>query len=500
MTNKSGTNKVIIAGAGIAGLTAGIYAQQSGFDTTILEMHSIPGGNSTSWRRGGFLFEGGMHWLTGSNSNIPLNRIWRDVGALDDSIPVSYRDPYFTYDDKGIKVHLYRNADKLKEHLISVSPEDTREIVSLCREVKSFSKLKMPITDIKGVRVKEKSSISLKLLIDMLPVLPGISKFNKLSIGEYCERFRHPAIRSMLSGMIGEEYSASTLFFTLACFASGDGGYPKGGSLSMALRMAKRYEELGGRIIYGTRVERVDVENSRAVGVVANGEKIPTDAVIVTADTLCAIDSLFGEQLHEPWMEKLRRNTKFTACTFISLGVGEDLSDLPESLVFGLEEPIEYAGGKVDSLGFHNYAKYEGYAPEGCSSLTTALLGDTYDYWKELRSRGEYDKEKQRIADAIIDRISHKVPRIRDKIRIVDVATPLTYERYCGTYHGSWMTMTGKGDKTTQYPLKPKSIDRLYFAGQRLVTPGGLPVAAYTGRNAVQYLCRDFGEVFQVCK
>ena len=43
--------KIIIVGAGLAGLTAGIYARQSGFDVTIYESHSIPGGASTSWRR-----------------------------------------------------------------------------------------------------------------------------------------------------------------------------------------------------------------------------------------------------------------------------------------------------------------------------------------------------------------------------------------------------------------------------------------------------------------
>ena len=40
--------KIIIVGAGLAGLTAGIYARQSGFDVTIYESHSIPGGASTS--------------------------------------------------------------------------------------------------------------------------------------------------------------------------------------------------------------------------------------------------------------------------------------------------------------------------------------------------------------------------------------------------------------------------------------------------------------------
>lgn len=59
--------KVIVVGAGIAGLSAGIYAAQSGFDVTIIEKHTIPGGVCTSWRRKGYLFEGAIHWLAGSS-------------------------------------------------------------------------------------------------------------------------------------------------------------------------------------------------------------------------------------------------------------------------------------------------------------------------------------------------------------------------------------------------------------------------------------------------
>lgn len=58
---------IIIIGAGIAGLTAGIYARLSGFDVTILEQHTIPGGMCTGWRRKGYLFDGAMHWMTGSS-------------------------------------------------------------------------------------------------------------------------------------------------------------------------------------------------------------------------------------------------------------------------------------------------------------------------------------------------------------------------------------------------------------------------------------------------
>ena len=83
------------------------------------------------------------------------------------------------------------------------------------------------------------------------------------------------------------------------------------------------------------------------------------------------------------------------------------------------------------------------------------------------------------------------------KIAVWDVATPLTYERYLGSYKGSWMSLMTKGMSNVNYSGKPESIRNLYFAGQRLVSPGGLPVALTTGRTAVQHLCIDTDTMFQ---
>lgn len=489
--------KVIIVGGGIAGLTAGIYAMQSGFDVTILEMHTIPGGNSTSWKRDGYFFEGGMHWLTGSGKDQPLYKEWCNLGALGVDVPVYNRDPFHTYNYKGEDVCLYRDVNKLEKHFLSISPNDKKEIQALCKDIKKFSKMSMPIMDIKGVKVKEKQTMPLSMLFKMLPVFPRMYSLSKIATSEYVERFKHPAIREILRVVLGSDYNASALMFTLACFASGDGGYPEGGSLSMALRMAKRYENLGGQIKYGKRVQKVLVKNGRAVGVVVNDEEILADAVVITADTLSAIDNLFDKPLHEPWMEKMRTNTKLAMNTFICLGIEADLSDLPGNLLFLLDTPFSYAGNEIHSVGINNYATFKGYAPKGCTSVTLALLGDTYDYWKNAKTSGTYEQEKKLLADTIIEKLSAKLPQIKDKVVVWDVATPLTYERYCGTYKGSWMTVLEKGDKATTYPNTSENIANLYFAGQRLQPPGGLPVAASTGRTAIQYLCRDTDSVFQ---
>lgn len=48
--------KIIIVGAGISGLSAGVYAVRSGFDAEIIEQHFTFGGFSTSWKRKRILF------------------------------------------------------------------------------------------------------------------------------------------------------------------------------------------------------------------------------------------------------------------------------------------------------------------------------------------------------------------------------------------------------------------------------------------------------------
>jgi phytoene dehydrogenase-like protein len=490
---------IIIIGAGIAGLTAGVYARQSGFDATIYESHAIPGGASTSWRRKGYLFEGGLHWLTGSSPKAPINRLWREVGALDDTVSVYDRDPFITVELGGKTARLYRDEEKLRAHLLALSPEDEREINKLCRDIRAFKGVMAPVTDIKGVRVRHQSAPDASSLLSMLPALPRLSYYKNHTGDEIARRFKSPVIRLLLNCVAGGENNGLAIIFTLATLAAGDGGYPEGGSLAMAERIAGKFTSLGGEIRYGRLVEKVWTENGAARGVIVNGERIAVDAVIVTQDTLAAVDTLFDPLIREPWAEKMRKNTVPLLDTFIALGVEADLSDVPESLVFEAAEPLPFCGTALPVIGVNNYARYVGYAPEGCSALTCILGGDTYDYWKARRVDGTYEAEKRKLAEAFIRVLEKRLPQIAGKVAVWDVATPLTYERYLHSYKGSWMSVMGKGEATTSYPMKPAGISNVYFAGQRMMVPGGLPVALETGRRAVQYLCRDADAIFQGC-
>jgi len=487
--------KIVVIGAGISGLSAAIYAQRSGFDVTLCEQHSIAGGMCTSWKRKGYLFEGAVHWLTGSSPKTELYQIWKETGALNDTVRVFQHEPFYTVEFNGQIISLFRDIEKTAKHLIAISPSDEKRIRRLVSDVKAFANMQMPIFDIRGLKAQNPKRISLGAVLKMLPAFPKMGRLNKMSCKDYAEQFEHPGIKQLLNMM--PDYSAISLIFTLSTFDTGDGGYPEGGSLAMIDRMVKTFRELGGKLFLRTPVKKVNIEKGSTgnivTGVMLENETLAADAVIVTQETMAALDGLFDEPLHDAWLMKLHQNTKPAVCTFIGVGIR---AKIPQISTWTLDEPVIYAGQSVTELSFCNYAGYEGYAPEGCSTLTTALMGDTYDFWKQAKEEGRYEEEKSVLAKQISRAICQKYPQAENNIEVIDIATPLTYERYTGAYHGSWMSITGAGDKMKSYPGFVKNVSGLYFAGHRLMPPGGLPVALVSGRKAAQMVCRQFNVMF----
>jgi phytoene dehydrogenase-like protein len=490
------SRKIIIIGAGVAGLCAGVYTQRSGFDVTILEQHTIPGGMCTSWKRGGYLFEGGIHWMTGSSPRTALYDIWQETGALNDGVKVLYDEPFRSVEWEGKVVCLYRDLRKMQAHFNEIFPEDAQATRRLVSAVKAFSKVEMPIMDLEGVKTAHPRKMSMGMLLKMIPAIPKMASAGKLSIAEYTNAFKHPALRLLLNNVVplAEEYSATSLLFTLATLAAGDGGYPEGGSLAMTKRMADTFTGLGGKILYKTKADKVVMRDGAAAGVASGGEVMVADAVIVTQETLAAAERLFDTPPKDEWLLKLKRDVKPAVCCFIGIGVR---AKLPETPMFEVPEPIRCGGFSYPLLAFNNYSNYLGYAPEGCTALTTALMGDSYDFWKKARDEGRYETEKRAVADQAVAALCRKHPEAEGKVEVVDVATPLTYERYTGASKGSWMSVMGKGETpTSSCPCTLEDTKGVYFAGHRTRLPGGLPSALISGRDAAQMVCRQFDVVF----
>ncbi len=495
--------RVVVIGAGISGLSAGIYAARAGFDVTILEQHNIPGGLSTSWSRKGYYFEGGMHWLTGSSPKMPLNKIWRETGALKDNNSIENRDPlYNVIDENGKVLSLYRYLPKMQQALIEYAPEDKARIKKMCRAIRDFTNFHMPVLDTKGCKCRTPVKINPGEFIKMLPAILRVPGLIKTSYMEYVSKFRNKNLRHLLSSVIGYRYNALSFIYTLGSFAAGDCGYPAGGSIRMANNMLETYKSLGGKILFRTKAENIQVDDYMVRGVVAAGpgkddsRVLPADAVIITQDARAAVDCLFDTMIDEPWVNTMRHEAVTEQNMFIGLGVKADLSRLPYCCVFPLKKPFEYAGSKWTELRIYNYAAYKDHAPEGCTTLTCLLIGESYGFWKAAKADGTYKAKKEELGQLFVKQLAEFIPEVGSALEVIDVATPCTYERYTGSYEGSWMSVWQKGGKQYNYPQTLDSVFGVYFAGQRIQMPGGLPIAVYTGRQAVQFLCRDFDEEF----
>ena len=133
------------------------------------------------------------------------------------------------------------------------------------------------------------------------------------------------------------------------------------------------------------------------------------------------------------------------------------------------------------------------YTPEGRSLLQTMVYCDeeTARRYIALRStdRKAYLKEKRRMARITKKVLEAKFPDLKGTLELLDVWTPATYKRYLGTEMGSFMSFALP---KRRFPIKKSNripgVSNVILAGQWLQMPGGLPIAAKTGRDAANIL------------
>jgi len=486
--------KIIIIGGGIAGLSAGIHAQLYGFESIIYEKHRIVGGQCTGWDRKGYHIDGCIHWLTGTKEGSDLNRLWHTVGALDNTAIIQL-DNFGTYEIDGVTITLWKDLDRLQADLVKISPEDKEEIIQLIKDIRNVQSMDMPAKmPLDMLPLKD----VFKLIKDMKGAGGVMNRTGKLSCGEYADHFKHPVLRKMLSSTMPNGYSIAAFIFGMGTFSSGNGAIPTGGSKAMSLRMEQRYLELGGKVITNMSTVEIMIENKNATSVrLQDGSIIKADYVIAACDTKITFEKLLkGKYTDKKFEMRYHNPTDYALPTSVQLAFGVDanLKDYPDTLHFGTE-PFLVGATEFHGMGVKNYSFDTVYAPEGKTLLTVSLNQSDNDYfiWEKLyQDKEKYIAEKQRIADDIKSRIETHSPELIGKLTLLDVATPMTYHRYTGAYHGAWMSfmMTAKS-KSMMHSGKIKGLKNCYLTGQWLQPPGGLPVAVVTGKFAVQRICKE---------
>lgn len=489
MTQKS----IIIIGAGVAGLCAGIYGQMNGYQTRIFEKHKIPGGLLTAFRRKGYLVDVCIHWLTGSGPGIHLHRYWNEVGLLEGQkfIPL---ESYGIYHGKdGRMVSFYCDADRLEKHLLNISPDDAPVIHELAEGVRFGIRFKTP----EKLQYEASTWEWTKTVIGMMPLLGGIQKWTKMTVGELAGRFRSQLIRDALLTVYGPEFSVFYMVLsTLGFMYKRQADYPLGGSLPLALTLEKRYKQHGGRVKYQAQVQKILVENGRAVGIrLEDGSEERADVVISAGDGYATIFKLLeGKYTDKKIRDRYEKWQPFQSMLYVSVGVKRAFPDLPLSVegnAYELQQPVMIAGQEHKWIGVRVHNHDVSFAPPGKTMLTSAIYTD-HAHWEALEAdRNAYEVEKDCVAQAFVQAIEQVWPGIAKDVEMIDVATPLTFERITGNWKGS---ITGwkltPDQSTTEIPRTLPGLDHFWMVGHWTMAGGGLPVGVSTAREVIWKQCR----------
>ena len=131
MTNNKYKKTIAIVGAGLAGLSTGCYAQRNGDESHIFEHHRLPSGVVAAWKRKEYIFDGRVHFWTGTLSKGSKYSICEELGITRSHqfIPM---DEYCLITDEasGVTVSISNDLDRLWNDMKGISSGDT-EIIDL---------------------------------------------------------------------------------------------------------------------------------------------------------------------------------------------------------------------------------------------------------------------------------------------------------------------------------------------------------------------------------
>ena len=487
-------------GAGVAGLSAGCYGRMNGFETHIIEMHSRPGGLCAHWTRGEYTIDGCVHWLVGSSPVHPLYRIWQELGVVPGLSMVDLDAFLHLEGTDGEALTLYTDVDRLEHHLLNIAPEDAGQIHEFAQGVRRLGRLTAVSQG------PSRFATGLRRLGSLPRVARGVATLRRWrhdTVSEFADSFENAFLRLAFARVFDfPDFPMVGLMMTLAWLDQRAAGYPVGGSRALVDALTRRYQELGGEAEYGCRAVEILVENDRAIGVrLQDGRILQADVVISAGDGHTTLfDLLHGRYLGPRLAEAYDTLPVFPPLLHVAFGVDRSFPDLPPTVLgidFPLEEPVTIDCRRCTRLTAHVQGIDPTLAPAGKSVIKVTRPSD-FERWSALSKDAEaYGRAKEEASTQVLSALEQRFPGLSDTVETVDVATPVTWERYTGNWQGSfegWLLTT----RTLGHRL-PRELAGLrdfYMAGQWVEPGGGLPTAAKSGRDVIRSVCRRYRRPF----
>lgn len=496
--------KVVVVGAGVAGLASAIRLQHAGYQVVIYEKEGLPGGKMHRIEQDGYQFDLGP-------SIVMMPELYREIFELtgrnpDAYIPMKRLDPMYTVffgDKEEDKYEISSDLIDLMQTLENISAEDAQGFLTYLQKI--YQRFLIAKEHFLQRPFRNKTDFYNLFTLRQGLKLKTLGNADKF-ISKYVKNERLKQMISFQTLYIGISPLQGPSLYTIIPMIEMLYGiwFIKGGMYTMASSMERLFYELGGEIYYHSDVDEIIVEHQQAKGVRIGNENIYADYVMCNADFPYAMKYLVQDEKSKgKYTDQKVDNMDYSCSCFIMyLGMDKKYDDVKNvhNFVFSsdLKENLDgiFSGDPLQDPSFYVYIASKmdpSLAPEGkdglyilvpVSELSTSKYewnGDTVKYYRKqvLDTLARID-EFHDVSEHIVSE-SYMTPN--------DFAT--RFNAYNGACFGLRPTLTQSNHLRPQ--SKATSCENLYFTGSSTHPGAGVPIVLLSAKIATEELLLDDG-------
>ncbi len=491
MQTSSTNKKIIVAGAGIAGLATAARLASKGFDVTVFERNSYPGGKLAFWEKDGYRFDKGPSLFIQPGIHKELyDYCGRDMKNYLPYIPLDIITHYFFED--GTRINFYTDPNKTAEEISRVLPIDKQVVLDYLQNAdKLYQKigrifLDEPIHDIKT------------WFSPRIPAALKTLKWNYLlqTMHQYnVQKLKHPKLVQLFDRYAtyngSNPYSTPSMLTMIPHFEITEGTYyPLGGMVSIPQGVYTLCRDLGVKFHFNTAVEKIIIKDHKACGVVAGGKEVYADAVVSNSDVYFTYKHLLGDEVKAAQIQKQERST---GGYIFYWGMNKSFPQLHLHNIFfagDYKKEFDAIFKKQDiyedpTIYINITSKVEAEnAPDGCENWFVFINAPA----------GNIERSEETAVRAkkyIIEKLNRILGEdIEQHITVEDKLTPELIEKLTGGYMGS---LYGTSSNSSMAAFKRHSNESakykgLYFASGTVHPGGGIPLCLRSAKIAAELI------------
>ncbi len=455
---------IVVIGAGVGGLSAGILLSALKFQVTVVDKNPLPGGLMNSYRRAGIDCPVGVHYVGALGPLEPLGKMFRVLGINVDEL--FYRmgkegviDRYlfddFTFD-------LPEGIDEYERRLKSACPSDAQALDVMMNNLKTIaSRMMNPL-----------------FLLDQGDPFANMDYFRPM--GDLLDELQaSPRLRAILAvpcQLIGVELNDCPVIFhhmVVAGYLFSSWRLKEGGA-HLTDVFVSRFRQLGGTLVLKKAVTKIRVEKKSVTGVdLSTGEQLKADGVVAAIHPKVLLDLLEQGNLRPALEERIRTLGETEGVIAVQAAV--DAAAHPD-LAYNIYRLHADAHGFIRDGVFYQIRPGNRRGENLLSIITRSLYRD-WQPWEntETGRRGAaYEEKKSALARELLAGAESVFGPLKNA-RILDVFTPLTLRDYVNCPEGScYGVLRSAGQLLKIATLNNIPIDGLCLAGQNALAPGVL--------------------------